>query len=94
MLTETSFLKSHKQFVKRHLNRRSIKPVSSIYPCARRITSRNSREHFTGPKLTDNVITLDQLMIEVMDIIDGKMKGKGSKLRRPKSLKWIKGGWR
>jgi len=93
-LTESSFLKSHKQFVKRHLNRRQIKPVSSRYPYAHRITSRNSREHFTGPKLTDNFIALDQLMIEVMDVIDARMKGKGTTHRTPKLLKLIKGGWR
>jgi len=93
-LTESSFLKSHKQFIKRHLNRRAVYSPNSKYPCAHRITSRNSREHFRGPSLADNFITLDQLMIEVMDVIPNRIKKPKRGIRDPKPLKFIKGGWR
>ncbi|MBA7681607.1 hypothetical protein ES703_89947 [subsurface metagenome] len=93
-MTESSFLKSHKQFVKRHLNRRPFKPVPSKYPCAHRIKSRNSREHFSGPGLADNFITLDQVMIEVLSVIPDRIKKPKRELTDHKSLKWIKGGWR
>ena len=93
-MTESSFLKSHKQYIKRHLNHRHVKPVPFKYPCGQRIRSRNSREHYSGPDLADKFITFDQPMIEVMYVIDARMKGSGTGHRRPKSLKWIKGGWR
>ena len=93
-MTESSFLKSHNQFVKRHLNHRPVKPVPLIYPCANRIKSRNSREHFSGPGLADSHITLDQLMIEVMDVIPDRIKKPKRGIHDTKSLKWIKGGWR
>jgi len=93
-LTESSFLKSHKQYVKKHLNHRHVKPVPFKYPCANRIKSRNSREHFSGPDLADNFITLDQLMIEVMDVITNRIKKPKRGIPDLKSLKWIKGGWR
>jgi len=91
-LTESSFLKSHKQFVKRHLNRRAVYNPNSKYPCAHQSKNRNSRELEYILERTCGFITLDHVMIEAMTYLSTRIQDRKLRKRALRYVKWLKWG--
>ena len=64
-MTESSFLKSHKQFVKTHLNRRSIEVVASKHQYAHRSRYKKPRIYKYPTGFNHEPVHIKKVLIEV-----------------------------
>jgi len=77
-LTESSFLKSHKQFVKTHLKHRSFRPVASNYLYASRSRNKKPRIYKYPTGFEHKPVHIREVLIEVFQYFSAENRNSQS----------------